>query len=143
MYCDADFAGMPEMRRYFRSQIENTEIAQKAAQVILTTAPSLEGFKIIETLEIVSAECAFVMNLFLDQLVALTDVFGGVESSMQQTLRTARRTCLEELKKEAAEINANAVIAIQMKYGEFSGKGKSMLFLAATGTAVRVERLEM
>jgi len=28
-----------------------------------------------------------------------------------------------------------------MNYSEFSGKGKSMLFLVATGTAVRVEKI--
>jgi uncharacterized protein YbjQ (UPF0145 family) len=141
MYCDKDFGDLPEMRPYLRSANEKVEIDRKAAQVILTTAPSLEGFRIVETLEVISAECVFGMNLFLDMFVGLTDVFGGRSQTSQQVLREARRTCLSELKREAAEIGANAVIAVGMNYNEFSGKGKSMLFLVATGTAVKVERI--
>lgn len=59
------------------------------------------------------------MNLFLDMFVGLTDVFGGRSESSQRVLRDARHTCLRELKKEAAELGANAVIAIEMNYSEF------------------------
>jgi uncharacterized protein YbjQ (UPF0145 family) len=142
MYCDRDFSDLPEMRTFLRSANEQAEIDRKAIQVILTTAHSLEGFRVIETLEVISAECVFGMNLFLDMFVGLTDVFGGRSQTSQQVLREARRTCLSELKREAAGIGANAVIAIEMNYSEFSGKGKSMLFLVATGTAVKVERVK-
>lgn len=81
------------------------------------------------------------MNLSLDMFVGLTDVFGGRSETSQQVLRDARKTCLSELKREAALIDADAVIAIEMNYSEFSGKGKSMLFLVATGTAVKVEKI--
>ena len=141
MYCDKDFGDLPEMRSHLRSVNEKAEIDRQAAQVILTTAHSLEGFRVVETVEVISAECVFGMNLFLDMFVGLTDVFGGRSQSSQQVLREARKTCLSELKREAAEIGANAVIAIEMNYSEFSGKGKSMLFLVATGTAVKVERI--
>lgn len=66
---------------------------------------------------------------------------GGRSESSQKVLRQARHTCLSELKREAAKIGANGVIAIEMNYSEFSGEGKSMLFLVATGTAVLVERI--
>jgi uncharacterized protein YbjQ (UPF0145 family) len=141
MYCDKDFSNLPEMRPFKRSAHEKAEIDRKAAQVILTTAPSLEGFRVIETMEVISSECVFGINIILDTLIGLTDVFGGRSQTSQQVLREARQTCLSELKREAAEIGANAVIAIDLNYSEFSGKGKSMLFLVATGTAVRVERI--
>lgn len=141
MYCDKDFADLPEMRSRLRSATDQAEIERKSGTVILTTAPSLEGYRVLETVEVISSECVFGMNLFLDMFVGLTDVFGGRSESSQQVLRDARHTCLRELKKEAAEIGANAVIAIEMNYSEFSGKGKSMLFLVATGTAVRVEKI--
>jgi uncharacterized protein YbjQ (UPF0145 family) len=142
MYCDRDFADLPDMRVHVRPIEEEAEVERKAGQVILTTAPSLEGFKVLETVEVISAECVFGMNLFLDMFVGLTDVFGGRSESSQKVLKEARYTCLRELKKEAAEVGANAVIAIEMNYSEFSGKGKSMLFLVATGTAVKVQRVE-
>ena len=71
----------------------------------------------------------------------MSDVFGGRSEAVQGTLRRARQTCLTELKKEAAAIGADAVIAVDLDYSEFSGGGKSMLFLVASGTAVKLKPL--
>ena len=117
------------------------ELKAKAERVILTTAPALEGYRITETIEIITAECVFGINVFQDMLTALTDIFGGQSETSQKVLRDARKTCLHELKREAAQISADAVIAVDLDYNEFSGGGKSMLFLVASGTAVRVERV--
>jgi uncharacterized protein YbjQ (UPF0145 family) len=117
------------------------EFEKSTRQIILTTAPNLEGYRVVETLEIVTSECVFGMNMFRDIFAAFTDTFGGRSEASQKVLRDARKTCLLELKKEAAQIGADAVIAVDLDYNEFSGGGKSMLFLVASGTAVRVERL--
>ena len=109
-------------------------------QVTLTTAPSLEDYNVVETIEIVTAECVFGINLFRDFFTGLTDFFGGRSDATQKVLRDARKICLYDLKKEAYRVDANAVIAVKLDYSEFSGKGKSMLFLVASGTAVKVEK---
>jgi uncharacterized protein YbjQ (UPF0145 family) len=106
--------------------------------VTLTTAPYLEGYRVDETVEIITAECAYGMNIFSDLFTSLTDKFGGRSLTIQGTLRNARRVCLEELRREAHSIGADAVIAVDLDYSEFSGQGKSMLFLVASGTAVKV-----
>lgn len=49
----------------------------------------------------------------------------------------ARETCLNELKKEAFDLGADGVIGIDLDYSEISGKGKGMLLLVASGTAVK------
>jgi uncharacterized protein YbjQ (UPF0145 family) len=54
-------------------------------------------------------------------------------------LKDARTTCLRELKIAAIELGADAVIAVDLDYQEFSGKGKGMLFLVASGTAVKLK----
>jgi len=110
-----------------------------ARKVVVTTAPSLENYRLVKTVEVVSAECVFGINVFRDFFAGLTDVFGGRSNSVQDVLRNARRTALEELKMEAASVGANAVIATDLDYSEFTGKGTSMLFLVASGTAVIVE----
>ena len=81
------------------------------------------------------------MNVFKDFFVGLSDFFGGGNESTQNALRDARKTCLSELKKEALSIGANGVIAIDLDYSEFSGKNTSMLFLVASGTAVKLEKV--
>ena len=49
---------------------------------------------------------------------------------------------MKVLKNEASEINADAVIGVKLDYSEFSGQGKSMLFLVASGTAVKIRNAE-
>ena len=79
------------------------------------------------------------MNIFKDFLSSLTDIFGGRSNTTQNILRDARRNCLFELRLEAVKMGANAVIGVDLDYSEFSGQGKSMLFLVASGTAVLIE----
>jgi uncharacterized protein YbjQ (UPF0145 family) len=124
--------------------INTTELASERAKVkhiIITTAPLIEGYRVIQTIEIVSSECVYGMNIFKDYLASLTDFFGGRSKATQKVLRDARRQCLEELKHEALSVGANAVIAVDLDYSEISGGGKSMLFLVATGTAVTIEKI--
>lgn len=112
----------------------------KASDVIVTTSSQLEGFRVIETLDVVTAECVFGMNIFRDLFAGVRDFFGGRSKATQKVLRDARISCLDELREEARLIGANAVIAARLDYSEFSGDKKSMLFLVASGTAVVVEK---
>ncbi len=114
-------------------------IDELASEIILTTEPYMAEYKVIERLEIITAECVFGMNLFRDFFASITDIIGGRSSSSQKVLRDSRRTCLTELRREALIVGANAIIGVDLDYSEISGDGKSMLFLVASGTAVRVE----
>lgn len=115
-------------------------IDELAADVILTTEPLLPDYRVVERLEIITAECVFGMNMFRDLFAGITDILGGRSKSSQKVLRDARRACLTELRREALIAGANAVIAVDLDYSEISGDEKSMLFLVASGTAVRVEK---
>ena len=79
------------------------------------------------------------MNIFRDIFAEVTDFFGGRSKASQKVLRDARKHCLNELRQEAKELGANAVIGVDLDYSEISGKGKGMLFLVASGTAVKVK----
>lgn len=122
-------------------EAEETREAREAAieAVQVTTAQSLAGYRIVRTVDIVSAECVLGMNFLQDFLASLSDVFGGRSGTTQNTLREARRTCMHELRREAHRVGANAIIAIDLDYAEFSGQGKSMVILVANGTAVTVQ----
>lgn len=106
--------------------------------VMLTTETYSEGLKITKRIEVVTAECAFGMNIFKDLFAGVRDIVGGRSEAVQKTLRDARRTALYELKKEAYEVGANAVVGVDLDYVELSAAG-SMVLLVATGTAVRIE----
>lgn len=109
--------------------------------IILTTAQRIDGYS-SEVIEIITAECAFGMNYIRDLFVNVTDILGGRSKTTQNVLRDARRTCLDELRKEAVQLGADGVLAVDLDYSEFAAGGRSMLFLVASGTAVKLRREE-
>lgn len=107
--------------------------------IMLTTEAYPQGLTITRRIEVVTAECAFGMNIFKDLFAGVRDIVGGRSEAVQKTLRDARRTALYELKKEAHAVAANAVIGVDLDYVELSAAG-SMVLLVASGTAVIVEK---
>ena len=115
------------------------EINAEIKKIKLTTSFGFTNFDIEDEVGIVTSECVFGMNIFRDFFAGMSDFFGGRSSASQKVLRDARNTCLAELKKEAYEIGADGVMGIDLDYSEISGKGKGMLFLVASGTAVKLK----
>ena len=113
---------------------------QKERDDILLTTEMYSDLKILSRIDIVTAECVFGMNVFRDFFAGMSDFFGGRSSASQKVLRDARKKVLDELRGEALAIGANAVIGVDLDYSEFSGKGKGMLFIVASGTAVIIEK---
>lgn len=113
-------------------------LAAQSMTVLLTTEAAAADLVIAKRFGIVTAECVFGMHMFKDLFAIGRDIFGGRSASMQNTLKDARNTALDELKLEAAKLGADAVVAVNLDYSEISGGGKSMLFLVASGTAVKL-----
>lgn len=110
----------------------------KIGQVLLTTETQSD-LKILKRIEVISAEVAFGMNIFKDLFVEVRNIVGGRSKAVQDTMREARRTALYELKREAHEIGANAVVGVDLDYVELSAHS-TMVMLVATGTAVVIEQ---
>lgn len=113
------------------------EEVQKSREIeaVLLTTETHPDLNITKRIEIVTAECAFGMNIFKDLFAGVRDIVGGRSKAVQETMRDARRTALYELKKEAHEVGANAVVGVDLDYVELSASG-SMVMLVASGTAV-------
>ena len=124
-------------------EIIKTQVAadtQKAAAInsIVLTTETAPNLNITKRIEIVTAECAFGMNIFKDLFAGVRDIVGGRSEAVQKTMRDSRKTALYELKKEAYEVGANAVVGVDLDYVEMSSVG-SMVMLVASGTAVVIE----
>ena len=117
------------------------KVAEKQAKlssISLSTLSNLPGNRDYSVVGVVSAECVFGMNIFRDVFAAVRDVVGGRSDASEKVLKDLKATCLTELKEEAYKVGADAVLGIDLDYSEFSGGGKSMLFLVASGTAVKI-----
>lgn len=106
----------------------------------VTTADTIAGKTIAEEIDIVGSEAVFGVNAFKDLFAQMRDVFGGRSQSTQGVLKEAREEVLRELRENAAQIGADAVIAVSLDYEELQGGGRGgMLMVSATGTAVRLK----
>ena len=139
--CYVDIVEAQRNPKYEQNIAAQDAINQAIDSILLTTetAPNLN---ITKRIEIVTAECAFGMNIFKDLFAGVRNVVGGRSEAVQKTMRDSRRTALYELKKEAYEVGANAVVGVDLDYVELAGTGSSMVMLVASGTAVVIEETD-
>ena len=106
--------------------------------MILTTTPTVEGRTITEYKGIVFGEVISGVNFIKDIKASLRDIVGGRSGSYEQELINARAQALRELEERARQLNADAVVGIDLDY-EVLGQSGSMLMVSASGTAVRLQ----
>lgn len=105
--------------------------------MLLTTTPSLEGRPIRRYLGLVHGETILGANLFRDLLASVRDLIGGRARAYERALEQARQLALEELKRRAQLLQADAVVGVRIDV-EVLGQG-GMLLAHATGTAVQLD----
>lgn len=120
------------------ARLNKDEELVNAIDAIVLTTETAPNLPITKRIEIVTAECAFGMNVFKDLFAGVRNVVGGRSEAVQKTMRDSRRVALYELKKEAHAVGANAVVGVDLDYVELSAAG-SMDMLVASGTAVVIE----
>ena len=122
----------------YSERVEAELLRDAEIEAIVLTTETAPNLNITKRIEIVTAECAFGMNIFKDLFAGVRDIVGGRSEAVQKTMRDSRKTVLYELKKEAYEVGANAVVGVDLDYVELSSAG-SMVMLVASGTAVVIE----
>jgi len=108
-------------------------------EFILTTTNTIQNRKIKSYVKVVSGISVTGLGAFRDFFSSFTDFFGGKSGSYQKEFGTAKELALQELKDRAMELSADAVVGIKIDYENISSKGKSLIMVAATGTAVITE----
>ena len=95
----------------------NVEVTNHASvnAIVVTTETHID-VPIEKRLGVVSAEVVFGLNIFKDIFSAFSDFFGGRNKSLQNALKEAKELVLSELRREAASLNADAIIAVDFDY---------------------------
>ena len=107
--------------------------------ILVTTAHTFQGIEVTKYLGVISAECAYGMNMFKDMFANVRNLVGGRSAAVEDTMRDSRETVLLELKREAHAKGANAVIAVDLDYTQLGSGGNMMVLVSATWTAVVIE----
>ena len=80
--------------------------AQKEAAInsITLTTETAPNLKITKRIEIVTAECAFGMNIFKDLFAGVRDIVGGRSEAVQKTMRIVARRYSMNLRKKPTRL---------------------------------------
>ena len=73
-----------------------------------------------------------------DFMAGFSNFFGGRSGTYEEALAEARQNAIEEMKKRAEDMGANAIVGVDIDYESHA----QMLMVIASGTAVVVESSE-
>ncbi|RMD67812.1 MAG: YbjQ family protein [Cyanobacteria bacterium J149] len=100
----------------------------------------MQNREISSYLGVVTAEVIYGTNALRDFFAGIRDMFGGRTGSYEKVFEKAQLEAIEELKKRAIKLNADAVIGIKVDTGTINVDQEGVLLLVtATGTAVSLQ----
>lgn len=109
--------------------------------MLISTTPTIEGKRIVRYLGLVSGQAILGANIFKDFFATIRDIVGGRSAAYEKELRAAQQVALEEMRQQAQELGANAIVGADLDYESIQiGQGGNMLMVSASGTAVVLER---
>lgn len=106
--------------------------------MIVTSTDAVEGRTITAYLGIVSGDAVMGTNIFKDFFAGIRDIVGGRSASYEKELQKAKEFALAELQERAADLGADAVVAIDLDYESIGTSNSTMLMVSANGTAVKL-----
>ena len=106
--------------------------------MIVTTTDSVEGRKVSQYLGIVSGDAIMGTNIFKDFFGSIRDIVGGRAGSYEKVLQDAKNEAIREMTERAADLGADAILAVDLDYEVIGGDQKTMLMVSANGTAVKL-----
>ncbi|MCH8927343.1 MAG: heavy metal-binding domain-containing protein [Candidatus Marinimicrobia bacterium] len=104
--------------------------------MILLTTPSIEGKKIVKYIGLVTGTAILGANIFKDFMASIRDIVGGRSAAYEEELNKAKDIALTEMKRQAKDLGANAIIAVDLDYETIGAGGTNMLMVSTSGTAV-------
>ena len=119
-----------------RDKETDPKFSEALANLIVTTTPTVEGKKIVQYIDIIIVESIQGVGMFKDFGAGFVDAFGGAATGYQKALDQMKEVALKRLREKAHNLGANAVVGVDLDYGELRG---TMLMLVVNGTAVKVE----
>ncbi|WP_135853403.1 YbjQ family protein [Halorussus salinus] len=103
-------------------------------EVTITTTDGLDGREVSEYLGVVSGEAVIGANVVSDIAAGIRDVVGGRSGSYEKKIETGREEAVADLRAEAEDLGADAVVGASFDYEEMA---EGMLWVNLSGTAVR------
>ena len=115
--------------------VETVETRPKR-DFVITTTPSVPGYKVTKILGIVTGVTARTRGVGGRIIAGVQRMVGGEVSAFTYEMEKARREAVERAVEKAVKLGANALISIDF---ETSNLFQGVIMISATGTAVVIE----
>ena len=106
------------------------------SQVIVSTTPTVPGYRVTRVLGIVSGMTARTRGLGGKFVAGFQSMVGGEVSAFTEEIIKARDEALKRTMDQAIELGANAVIGLDFETSEVF---QTVVLISTTGTAVVIE----
>jgi uncharacterized protein YbjQ (UPF0145 family) len=110
--------------------------------ILVITTSAIEGFNVLKHLNPVSAHIVSGTNLLDNLSKNLLNTRTIDSDSCQKKIGLLYNEAIEKIKYNTHEIGGNCVIGLSFNMNEISEKGKPILLMSVTGTAVIIEKKE-
>ncbi|MEF8782709.1 MAG: YbjQ family protein [Haloarculaceae archaeon] len=87
-------------------------------EITITTTDSIDGREIAEYAGVVSGEAVIGANVVGDIAAGIRDVVGGRSGSYEKKIETGREEAISDIRAEARELGADAVVGATFDYEE-------------------------
>lgn len=111
--------------------------AYSGPPILITTTNDVPGYRITNVIGEVFGVTVRARNAFSNMGASFRTMFGGEAKGYTTLLQQSRQEAVDRLKAEAAQLGANAVVAMRYDSGEIADL---MNEVAAYGTAVVIEK---
>jgi uncharacterized protein YbjQ (UPF0145 family) len=112
-------------------------IKEETKKIIATTTNNVEGYRVVEYIDVESVEVVIGTGVISEFSSSLADLLGERATAFERKLNSAKIFAMRKLKMLAFELDANAVIGIDMDYVDFTS---NRIGVVANGTIVRIEK---
>jgi uncharacterized protein YbjQ (UPF0145 family) len=105
---------------------------------IITTTPSVEGYKIKKILGVVTGLTPRTRGVGGKFIAGIQSMLGGEVTAFTTELEKARVEAIQRVRSKALELGANAIVGLDLETSDL-GTQSGIVVISATGTAVIIE----
>ena len=115
-----------------------TSVGGESAGFIMTTTPTIQGYKIKRVLGVVTGLTPRTRGVLGKFVAGIESMLGGEVTSFTSELEKARLEAMDRVRSKAVRMGANAIVGLDLETSDL-GFQMGIVVISATGTAVIVE----
>jgi uncharacterized protein YbjQ (UPF0145 family) len=122
----------------FCSKCGASIIPGQSAAFIITTTPTVSGYRIKKVLGVVTGLTPRTRGVLGKFVAGIQSMLGGEVTAFTTELEKARVEAIQRVKSKALDLGANAIVGLDLETSDL-GLQAGVVVISATGTAVMLE----